>query len=60
MSLPVSFSRPARAELVEAARWYEARSQNLGVEFVSEIERCVALVANQVIETKPGFHWLKA
>ena len=47
MSLPVSFSRPARAEFVEAARWYEARRRNLGVEFVSEIERCVALVATK-------------
>ena len=45
MSLLVSFRRPARAELIETARWYEARRRNLGVEFISEIERCVFLVA---------------
>lgn len=45
MSLLVSFRRPARAEFIEAARWYEARRRNLGVEFISEIERCVGLVA---------------
>jgi toxin ParE1/3/4 len=45
MSFLVSFRRPARAEFVEAARWYEARRLNLGVEFVTEIERCVARAA---------------
>ena len=45
MSLLVTFRRPARAEFIEAAQWYEARRRNLGVEFVAEIERCIALVA---------------
>ena len=45
MSLLVTFRRPAGAEFIEAAQWYEARRRNLGVEFVAEIERCVALVA---------------
>lgn len=47
MSLPISFRRAARAELIEAAAWYEARQPNLGVEFIAEIERCVALAAEQ-------------
>jgi toxin ParE1/3/4 len=45
MTLLVSFRRPARAEFIEAAAWYEAKRVNLGVEFVAEIERCVALAA---------------
>jgi hypothetical protein len=41
MSLSVSFRRSARAEFIEAAAWYESERQNLGVEFIAEIERCV-------------------
>lgn len=47
MSLLVSFRRPARAEFIDAAAWYEARRPNLGVEFIAEIDRCVALAAEQ-------------
>lgn len=47
MSLSVSFRRPARAEFIEAAAWYEARQPNLGVEFIARIDRCVALAAEQ-------------
>ncbi len=47
MSLLVSFRRSARAESIEAAAWYEARRPNLGVEFIAEIDRCVALAAEQ-------------
>lgn len=47
MSLPVTFHRAARAEFIEAAAWYEAQRSNLGVEFITEIERCVALAAEQ-------------
>jgi hypothetical protein len=42
MSLSASFRRSARAEFIEAAAWYESERQNLGVEFIAEIERCVA------------------
>jgi toxin ParE1/3/4 len=45
MSLLVSFHRSARAEFIDAAAWYEARRHNLGIEFVAEIERCIALAA---------------
>lgn len=47
MTLPVSLRRPARAEFLEAAAWYEARRANLGVEFITEIDRCVAVAAEQ-------------
>jgi plasmid stabilization system protein ParE len=47
MSLPVTFHRAARAEFIEAAAWYEAQRSNLGVEFITEIERCIALAAEQ-------------
>jgi hypothetical protein len=45
MSLSVSFRRAARAEFLEAAAWYESQRPNLGVEFIAEIERCVAAAA---------------
>ncbi len=32
---------------MEAAAWYELRQANLGVEFIAEIDRCVAIVAEQ-------------
>lgn len=47
MSLPVSFRRAARAEIIEATARYEAQRPGLGVEFVTEIDRCVALAAEQ-------------
>lgn len=47
MTLAVTFRRAARAEFIEAAAWYEAQRQNLGVEFVAEIDRCIALAAEQ-------------
>lgn len=47
MSLSVSFRRSARAEFIEAAAWYESERQNLGVEFIAEIERCVTAAAEQ-------------
>lgn len=47
MTLPVTFRRAARAEFIEAAVWYEAHGAGLGAEFVAEIERCVALAADQ-------------
>jgi len=45
--LPVTFRRAASAEFIEAAAWYEAQCLNLGVDFIAEIELCVALVAEQ-------------
>lgn len=42
MSLAVTFHRAAREEFMEAAAWYEAQRTSLGVEFIHEIEHCVA------------------
>jgi plasmid stabilization system protein ParE len=47
MTLAVTFSRTARDEFLEAAAWYESQRPNLGVEFIAEIERCLALAAEQ-------------
>jgi toxin ParE1/3/4 len=47
MNLSVSFRHSARAEFIEAAAWYESERQNLGVEFIAEIERCVATAAER-------------
>ncbi|MEO8835776.1 MAG: hypothetical protein ABI364_03465 [Caldimonas sp.] len=41
MSLRIGFQAEARAELVEAAAWYEARRPGLGAESIAEIERCI-------------------
>lgn len=47
MTLAVEFRRAARSEFIEAAARYELRRSNLGAEFISEIERCIALAADQ-------------
>ncbi len=47
MSLAVTFRHAARAEFIEAAAWYEAQRLGFGVEFIDEIEQCVALAADQ-------------
>jgi len=47
MSLPVFFRRPARAEFIEAAAWYEGRQPGLGAAFITEIDRCVTLAVQQ-------------
>lgn len=45
MTLPIVFRRIARSEFLEAANWYESRRAGLGGEFLAEIDRCVALLA---------------
>jgi hypothetical protein len=45
MSLSVSLRRSARAEFIEAAARYESERQDLGVEFIAEIERCICTAA---------------
>ena len=47
MSLSVSFRRSARSEFIGSAAWYESERQNLGVEFIAEIERCVTAAAER-------------
>lgn len=47
MTLAVRFHRAARGEFLEAAARYEAQRPGLGAEFISEVERCVGLAAEQ-------------
>jgi plasmid stabilization system protein ParE len=47
MTLAVTFHRAARAEFLVAAARYEAQRSGLGAEFISEVERCIALAAKQ-------------
>ena len=42
---PVVLHRAARLELDEAALWYEERRVDLGIEFIAEVNRCIALIA---------------
>lgn len=46
MSQELRFHRAARAELREAARWYEGRADGLGGEFVVEMGACLARIAD--------------
>jgi plasmid stabilization system protein ParE len=42
MSLAVVFHRAASEEFIEASAWYESKRIGLALEFMAEIERCVA------------------
>ena len=46
MSMSVVFRRAARRESDEAAHWYEAHRAGLGSDFALEIDRAMALVAD--------------
>jgi hypothetical protein len=67
MSLSVTFRHAARAELIEAAAWYEGQRPDLGVDFIAEIERCVdaasgrpttypAITKDVAVSLPIGFH----
>ena len=47
VTVQVDVSVEALAELEEAAAWYEARSVGLGLEFVAEIDRAIAAIAER-------------
>lgn len=47
MSLRVAFGRAAKAELEEAAAWYEDRQRGLGEEFLNEIAEAIDRAASQ-------------
>ena len=47
MTLAVAFRRAARIEFLTAAARYESRRPGLGAQFIAEIERCIALAAEQ-------------
>ena len=44
--MTVKFQPIAEAEVKEASAWYENKRDNLGLEFLDEISRCVSLAAN--------------
>src|SRR5262245_58401440 len=46
MSFAVAFRRAARADIEEAAVWYDARRAELGAQFLSEVDRCVVRLAD--------------
>ena len=52
---PVVLHRAARLELDEAALWYELRRVDLGIEFIAEVDRCIALIA-QHLDLSPVVH----
>lgn len=54
MSLAVAFHRAAREEFVEAATWYESKRTGLGLEFIIEIDRCVAQAAEHPFQHPPA------
>jgi len=50
MSLPVTFHRAANAEFIEATAWYDTKRVGLAIEFIAEIERCVALASKHPLQ----------
>jgi toxin ParE1/3/4 len=47
MSLPLVVRHAGRAELDEAASWYESQRPGLGVEFVTEVQEVLDTIAAQ-------------
>jgi plasmid stabilization system protein ParE len=47
MTLAIEFRRAARAEFLTATARYESQRPGLGTQFIAEIERCIALAAEQ-------------
>jgi len=50
-SKPVRLSRDAELEAESAARWYEARSPGLGVEFLSALAASLEAIEDRGVET---------
>lgn len=48
--LPLSVAREAEAEAVEAAQWYESRSQGLGRAFLDHIEQTLADITTRPLQ----------
>lgn len=42
---PIGFLQEAEQEMIEAARYYESQASGLGVDYLTEIERAVAAIA---------------
>ncbi len=52
---PVRFLAEARAEVLEAAVWYEERRKNLGVEFRQAIDAAVRCIGENPARWPPHF-----
>lgn len=50
MNRTIKFTAIAEAELDEATNWYEGKHDNLGLEFLQEIDRCLAMVAKNSLQ----------
>lgn len=46
MTKPLRFDDEATEEMNAAAEWYEARRENLGIEFVAEVRQALATIAS--------------
>jgi plasmid stabilization system protein ParE len=46
MTKPLRFDDEAVEEMDAAAEWYEARRENLGLEFIAEIRQALIAIAN--------------
>lgn len=46
MKLPIVFRTVAQEEFDDAALWYDERRVGLGVEFVSEVQKVLEVIAN--------------
>lgn len=53
MSVALVVQPEAEADLDEAFRWYEARREGLGEEFLEEVDRAFARVAEQPLRYAP-------
>ncbi|MBI5025569.1 MAG: type II toxin-antitoxin system RelE/ParE family toxin [Nitrospirae bacterium] len=51
---PIIFLPEAEEEMYEAARYYESQASGLGIDYLSEVERAVASIAESP-ETWPKF-----
>jgi len=50
MSLAIALHRAASAEFIESSAWYEGKRLGLGLEFITEIERCISLASNNPLQ----------
>ena len=46
MTKPLRFDDEAVEEMDAAAQWYEARRENLGLEFIAEVRQALTSIAN--------------
>ena len=50
MSLPIALHQAASAEFIEASAWYEDKRLGLGIEFITEIDRCILRASDNPLQ----------